>query len=51
MTCAVNFMFNGREISLPGKAVCKAQIAVNWFIAFLPSWIYQRLLDGLEHIT
>lgn len=39
MTCALNFIFNGREISLPGKAVCGVQVAVTWFTAFLPAWI------------
>lgn len=31
MMCALSFIFNGREISLPGKTVCKAQVATIWF--------------------
>lgn len=37
MTCALNFIFNGREISLPGKEVYEVQVAVTWFTAFLPA--------------
>ena len=44
MTCALNFVFNGREISLPGKTVCKAQVAVTWFTGFLPAWICGRVI-------
>lgn len=42
MTCALNFIFNGREISLPRKAVCEVQAAMTWFTAFLPVWICHR---------
>lgn len=37
MTCALNFIFNGKEISLPGKAVCELQVAMTWFTALLPA--------------
>lgn len=39
MTCALNFVFNGREISLPGKTVCNAMI---WITEFLPTWLCHR---------
>lgn len=53
MTCALNFIFNGREISLPGKAVCEVQVAVTWFTAFLPAWICHKAAaqPGTNHIN
>jgi len=50
MTCALNFIFNGRELSLPGKTAYKTQVAVTWFTGFLPTGSATGLLHGLEQI-
>lgn len=39
MMCALNFVFNVREISLPGKTVCNAMI---WITGFLSTWPWYR---------
>lgn len=44
MMYALNLIFHGRELSLPGKTVCQAQVAVTWFTEFLPAWICHRAI-------
>lgn len=50
MTCALNFIFNGGQISLPGRTVCMAQVSVTWFKGFLPPTSSRGPLHGLEQI-